>query len=378
MTATIISIMPMTVCGVLSALLALSLYDQWDRAKFRLLLFTTAATLLYMGHFAYFNHLTASIPLTDTLYSLTNPAVFPLYFFYIEELTQLRPNRRLQILCLLPALCCFLAVGTLYLMMDPQQTALFIQRHLYGDELLSLTGLPRWQAYAHIMVRIVFALQLPPVLIVGFRHIRQYNQMVDNNYSNTEGKRLVRIKTLLVLFTLTTILSFTLNIIGRNLFATSVWMLAIPSTAYSLLILLICHVGLNQHFYIRDIDHDAISQPEPVQMPKVNQELMEKIRKTVTEQKLFLQPNLKISDLAHLLHTNRNYIYNAINVETGISFSDYVNQQRIDYADMLMKQNPDLTISDIVTQSGFTSTSAFYRNYKKYKGSTPTENRTRN
>ena len=374
----IISLMPMMVCGVLSTLLALSLYDQWDRARFRLLVFTLAATVLYMGHFIYFNHLTAAIPLTDTLYSLTNPAVFPLYLIYIEELTQFRPNRRLQTLILLPALVCGLAVGTLYLMMDPQQTALFIERHLYGNETLTLTALPRWQAFAHILVRVVFALQLPPVLIMGFRRIRQYNQMVDNNYSNTEGKRLMRIRTLMVLFTLATILSFALNVLGRNLFTASVWRLAVPSAAFSLLILLIGHVGLSQHFYIQDVDQDALPQPEPVKLPKVNQELMEKIRKTVTEQQLFLQPNLKISDVANLLHTNRNYIYNAINVEMGISFSDFINQQRIDYAAMLMKQNPEMSINDIILKSGFTSSSAFYRNYKKIKGSTPTENRTRN
>ena len=374
----IISLMPMMVCGVLSTLLALSLYDQWDRARFRLLVFTLAATVLYMGHFIYFNHLTAAIPLTDTLYSLTNPAVFPLYLIYIEELTQFRPNRRLQTLILLPALVCGLAVGTLYLMMDPQQTALFIERHLYGNEALTLTALPRWQAFAHILVRVVFALQLPPVLIMGFRRIRQYNQMVDNNYSNTEGKRLMRIRTLMVLFTLATILSFALNVLGRNLFTASVWRLAVPSAAFSLLILLIGHVGLSQHFYIQDVDQDALPQPEPVKLPKVNQELMEKIRKTVTEQQLFLQPNLKISDVANLLHTNRNYIYNAINVEMGISFSDFINQQRIDYAAMLMKQNPEMSINDIILKSGFTSSSAFYRNYKKIKGSTPTENRTRN
>ena len=43
------------------------------------------------------------IPLTDTLYSFCNPAVFPLYYLYIEELTEHRPNRLRQALCMLPS-----------------------------------------------------------------------------------------------------------------------------------------------------------------------------------------------------------------------------------------------------------------------------------
>jgi AraC-like DNA-binding protein len=59
----------------------------------------------------------------------------------------------------------------------------------------------------------------------------------------------------------------------------------------------------------------------------------------------------------------------------GMSFSDYINGLRVDYASRLLEERPELSINDVMTKSGFTSSSAFYRNFKKFKGITPTEKR---
>ena len=59
----------------------------------------------------------------------------------------------------------------------------------------------------------------------------------------------------------------------------------------------------------------------------------------------------------------------------GISFSDYINGLRVDYALKLLEERPELSINDVLFKSGFTSSSAFYRNFKKFKGVTPSEKR---
>lgn len=377
MLAILMSSLPMIVCGVLSVLIILSLYDCRNMAKTRLLFFMATATLLYLAHFIYFNRLMAVIPLTDAIYCFCNLAVFPLYYLYIEELTDYRPNRWRQALCLLPSLLGFLAVGLLYILMDSQEMAIFIEHYLYGNEFASLSGLTFWQAMIHVAVRIVFALQVPLVLYFGFRRITAYNAVVETNYSDIEGKRIVWVKTLLVLFAVTSLVSFVFNLIGRQRFIDEAVPLAIPAVLFSMLLLLIGHVGLNQHFSVQDIDAEVFLESELVPEDCAYSELLEKIRKLMSEEKLYLYPNLKVSDLARLLNSNRNYIYNAINVEMGISFSDYINSQRVDYASQLLKEHPELSINDVMFKSGFTSTSAFYRNFKKFKGITPTAKRIR-
>ena len=371
----LMSSLPMIVCGVLSVLIALSLYNHRNLAKVRLLVFMVTATALYFAHFIYFNRQTDVIPLTDTIYCFCNPAVFPLYFLYIEELTEYRPNRRRQALCLLPSILCFLAIGITYLLMDGEETAWFIQHYLYGNEFASLSGLSWWQGVAHTIVRLVFAIQIPLVLYFGFRRITAYNAVVETNYSNIEGKRIVGVKTLLVLFAVTSLVAFVFNLIGRQRFIDGPEPLTFPAVMFSLLLLLIGHVGLSQRFSVQDIEAEVFQEAEPMPEDGGVSELLECIKKLVNEEKLFLYPNLKVSDLAVRLHSNRNYIYHAINVEMGTSFSDYINSKRVDYASQLLEEHPELSISDVMVKSGFTSSSAFYRNFKKYKGITPTEKR---
>lgn len=376
MMGVMMSSLPMIVCGVLSVLIALRLYDSRNLAMVRLLLFMVTATVLYLAHCVYFNRLTAVVPLTDTFYCFCNPAVFPIYYLYIEELTEYRPNRWRQALCLAPSLFCAMTVGLLYLLMDNQETAFFVQRYLYGNEFASLPGLAWWQGLCHVVVRIVFALQIPLVLYFGFSRITAYNAVVESNYSNIEGKRIVRVKTLLVLFAVTSLVAFVFNIIGRQRFVGELDPLSFPAVLFSVLLLLIGHVGLNQQFSVRDIDEEVFQKPESLET-SADSKLLERIRMLVNDEKLFLYPNLKVSDLAVRLHTNRNYIYHAINVEMGTSFSDFINSQRIDYASKLLEARPELSINDVMTRSGFTSSSAFYRNFKKFKGITPTEKRTK-
>ncbi len=374
MLGVLMSSLPMIVCGVLSVLTALSLFDHWNRAKMRLLIFMLTATVLYLAHFMYFNRQMAIVPLTDTFYSFCNPAVFPLYYLYIEELTEYRPNRWRQVLYLLPSLLCFLATGLLYLLMDGQQTARFMEQCLYDNDLSSLSGIAWWQGVAHVAVRVVFALQIPPVLYFGFRRITAYNSVVESNYSNVEGKRIMGVKTLLVLFAVTSFFAFVFNMIGRQEFIEGPEPLSFPAVLFSLLLLLIGHVGLSQQFSVQDIEVEVFQETD-IPVERSDSELLERIRKVVSDEKLFLYPNLKVSDLAARLHSNRNYIYHAINVEMGASFSDYINGLRVDYASRLLEERPELSINDVMMKSGFTSSSAFYRNFKKFKGITPTAKR---
>ena len=374
MIETLITSMPMNVCLILTLLIGLSLIHEWDRPRFKLLLFMVTATLLYSGHFIFFNKVEEAIPVSDTIYCFCNLAVYPLYFMYIEELTQHRPDYRRQVFYLLPSVLCFLTVGTLYLLMNETETQQFIH-HLFGNKFSTLTGLAWWQGMTHMAAKIVFALQIPPIMVISWRHITAYNRVIENNYADTEDKTLSRIKTLLTLFLIASVVSFACNIIGRLSFVYSMWLLAIPSVFFSTLILLIGHIGLQQRFYIQNIEEEDLEPITPVsQLPNLKEEMLrERIFQVVEEEKLYLKYNLKINDLAQLLSTNRNYIYQAINVGMGISFSEYINQKRIEYAKKAIEENPKALLSEVATKSGFSSVSTFYRNFRQIEGYSPSD-----
>lgn len=127
-------------------------------------------------------------------------------------------------------------------------------------------------------------------------------------------------------------------------------------------------MGLHRHFSIVDLERDmeAIRQVEKVSEP-VAMSLAERIKETVMKEKIYLQPNLKLEDLAKMMNTSRTYIYQAINQQMGTSFNEFINRQRIAHAEQMMKAHPDMQIHDIAIRSGFASISSFYRNLKKFQ-----------
>jgi transcriptional regulator GlxA family with amidase domain len=57
----------------------------------------------------------------------------------------------------------------------------------------------------------------------------------------------------------------------------------------------------------------------------------------------------------------------------GVSFTEYVNRMRIEYATMLINQHPDKSLTEVAEQAGFSGASSFYRNFRQFKGMGPRE-----
>ena len=375
----LITSMPMYVCTFWSVLLLIDVARNRQTAKKRLLTYMVTAALLYAGHYIFFNHRTALMPFTDTIYVMSNLAVFPLYFMYIKEITEPAWNHRWQWLLLAPALLVGVTVGMLYVLMSPAETSNFIETYLYRNQMAGLEGLMWWQGVVHHAAKIVFALQIPPILVLGLRKIRQYNESVEASYADTDDKRLHLMTTILLLFVVTSFMSFGANLLGRYRFADSLWLLIVPSLVFSVLQFMLGYAGYHQKFTVSDLlcdmqitedTQDTDAEEESIQQDKMA-DLQQKLTDTVSRNKLYLQPDLKITDVANLLHTNRTYVSRVLKEQIGTTFADFINHQRIDYACQLMEQQPQLPAAEVASQSGFSSQSSFYRNFKLYKGCSP-------
>ena len=102
-------------------------------------------------------------------------------------------------------------------------------------------------------------------------------------------------------------------------------------------------------------------------------ELMHRICQVMAEQQLYLNPNLKIADIASALGSSRTVISNCINSQRDCSFPQFVNAYRIAHAQRLLHDQPDLKISEVGMASGFSSEASFYRIFKTITGTTPTD-----
>lgn len=359
--------LPLITCALFSMLILLEWYNRQLREQHTLFAFMLTATLLYVGHYIYFNRAADLLPLSDILYVSANLTVYPLYLIYIIRLTS--KWRAVYWLMLLPGLLAIMATGTGYIVMTDEEDRMFVHNYLYHNSQTGLTDMALFQAYIRQFCKLVFAIEVIATVVIGSMMIRRYDRMVDEFYADTDDKSMRNIQSILYLVLTIAVLSFIVNIIGRARFTDHEIILTTTSLMFSALLFAIGYEGLHRHFSIIDMrtNKEQVSNDDSAALKDaVNRSMTERIIALVENDKIYLQPDLKLDDLAQMMHTNRTYIYQAVNQQMGISFNEFINRYRIAHAKRLMASDPTLSMNDVALQSGFASLSSFYRNMKKY------------
>ncbi len=101
--------------------------------------------------------------------------------------------------------------------------------------------------------------------------------------------------------------------------------------------------------------------------------LLIKIKYYLEDEKKYLSPNLKVSDVSKDLETNSSYISQIINNEYGKNFNHFVNDLRVQEACKLFHKGKyrENTIEGIAQMTGFNNRATFISAFKKYTGVTP-------
>ncbi|MCK9420523.1 MAG: helix-turn-helix transcriptional regulator [Nitrospirae bacterium] len=107
--------------------------------------------------------------------------------------------------------------------------------------------------------------------------------------------------------------------------------------------------------------------------PERAAEIARKLLQLMDREKLYLRPELTLSELADKLSVSANDLSQVINREMKKSFFDFINEYRVQEAKKLLsspKYN-HLSVLGIALDAGFNSKSAFYNAFNKYIGTTP-------
>lgn len=121
--------------------------------------------------------------------------------------------------------------------------------------------------------------------------------------------------------------------------------------------------------------HESYQPAEPADFLTPSLDLMGQIDRLMEREELFRRSGLKLQDVAELLNTNRTYVTDCIKAARGMSFSQYVNAYRVNYAKEQLIEQPDKKISAIATDAGFSTEVSFFRAFKALTGTTPSEYR---
>lgn len=100
--------------------------------------------------------------------------------------------------------------------------------------------------------------------------------------------------------------------------------------------------------------------------------IAEQTARTVTEQQLFLDPDLTLAKIARKTGVPSKRISAAINQHFQQNISQWINQQRIAYAQQRLLTTHD-SVTQIYLEAGFQTKSNFHREFTRVVGMTPTQ-----
>ncbi len=288
---------------------------------------------------------------SQCVYLTCNLAVYPLFYIYISSLTPVEGPSKLIPIILVPALLAGIISGV---------TAAL------GGSLSMIKS----------VASVIFALEVILTVVFGMADITRYRRKVANFYADIDERTLPMLMTLLILFSVTAVVSIVANIVGKEFFNGTI-LLAMPSCLFSALLFCIFYWGYKCRYGAEDMASDIVGNAFPDERKKIENlpqqdMLFSSICEVMAKKKLFLKPDLKITDLLSEVGSNRTYVSNCINRNSGKSFSEFVHSYRIDNAISLMLEGT-YQLAEIAVLSGYLDGNAFYKAFLRIKGISPSE-----
>ncbi len=114
-------------------------------------------------------------------------------------------------------------------------------------------------------------------------------------------------------------------------------------------------------------------QSQTPSLPMIS--LMKRIEELIVGQKLFLEPDLTLLQIAESLNEKERNISQAINTIEKRNVNDYINNFRIEHACTLLLGDKDKPVFEVMYESGFSTKGAFNLAFKRVTGKTPTQYR---
>lgn len=98
------------------------------------------------------------------------------------------------------------------------------------------------------------------------------------------------------------------------------------------------------------------------------------VKKAIEEHQIYLNPSVTIFELAKILDQPHRTVSQVINKDLNQTFSNLINNYRVEEAKIRLKNNPkNLTMEGVGLNSGFNSRASFYRVFKQKTKKSPSE-----
>ena len=207
----------------------------------------------------------------------------------------------------------------------------------------------------------------------------RYRQYIKHNYSYKEN--------IDVAWVVVSSVAFFSSLFVYNLaFDYTTWLSESLYNIFSMALWTFLFLFSRRHRVIRTlkpVENEDEQATEEIEEPKsddsvvsLNYILAVRLEQKMSQDKLYLNPKLTITDVATAIGTNKTYLSNYLNNTLNTSFFDYINTFRINEACRIIDAMPEeerKSMVKVAEMSGFNSKSTFNRSFQKVKGVSPRE-----
>lgn len=345
-------------------------------------IFLLFACLLYVSHVIFFSRLDHLYAFFESIYLYAGLTLYPLFYTYILKLTTIRLKIPHHLFHFLPGILFGLSTIILTLLLTPEQRIYYVEHILIKTNLkaINFDGLPGIRGYNFLLSRIVFILQTIVYLILIIRIAIKHDKVINNYFSNTEGKKINWVRNLSFTAFSVSLAAIIFALLGKSYFIHHNLSLLMPSVFFTSIFFLVGYKGNKQTQILERLYESEIEPAKEGNAFSPEGNLKARLLKLFQSEKIYQLNDLRISTVCESLHTNRTYISKLINDEFGMNFNEFVNKYRVEEAKQLLrsKANNKYTMEYIAQQAGFGSVASFSRVFKEIEGTTPGNFREKN
>lgn len=321
--------------------------------------FMGTCTLVYLSHFLFFSPLLDVYYWVDPFYQYASLLVYPLYHIYfrlltIDERFSLRHN---GIYLILPTLL-FLLYSSGYLSIPSSVFKAWLNDNtLFAD----YPGIP-FMNFLKRVIPVVFIIQAIYALAVNFWLINKYRDKAAQYYSDMQDSGTRSVMMLNTILVITTLSSIVLSVLGKDFFKHELTGLIVASTIFTTTLFLIGWLGYKQKAVNPNFEKptDCMDQNESLSLVK-QRFLLDGIANLFETDRIYLNPNLTIQDVALSVGTNRTYVSAIINQSFNLNFCRFVNEYRIASLEKMIAEHPDYSYIELAEKNGFGSIDSMKR-----------------
>lgn len=245
-------------------------------------------------------------------------------------------------------------------------------------------------------LQVIWAISILYYLLRTLRDYQRYRKYLNDNFSEQEFIRFGWLRNLLLVLTAGIAITWAFDLVGIFLWAE----LSHPVywNTHLAMAIVVYFIGIQGYHHIRklkDLNFDEVSSTNEEEAnhpnnssenaavpnePKENKEIAEDLKELkqrlaqyMEDEKPFLNPELKMKELASVMQTNPSILSRVINTGFGQNFNDFINSRRVEAVKQRLADptSSQYSLLGIAEQCGFNSKSTFNRAFKKFSGTSP-------